>query len=66
MVGRDREGEEREGMKVTKAKNCYCHTCDKYFHYLGIARHRTMHKEKNEDCKITFTHGDTYIFRYSN
>lgn len=44
---------------------CYCHTCDRYFHYLGIARHRAMHRDKREDCKITFTHGDTYTYRYS-
>ena len=52
-------------MKVTKDKNCYCHTCQKYFHYLGINKHRAMHREKREDCKITYTHGDTYNFKYS-
>lgn len=52
-------------MFVTDSKDCYCHTCDKDFHYLGIARHRAMHRKKKEDCKITFTHGDTYIWRYS-
>ena len=52
-------------MKVTAFKNCHCHTCDKDFHYLGITRHRAMHKDKNEDCKITYTHGDTYLHEYS-
>ena len=47
-------------MKVTKQKNCYCHTCDKDFHYLGIAGHRAMHRRKKENCKITFTHGDIH------
>ena len=27
-------------MNVTSAKNCFCHTCSKDFHYLGINRHR--------------------------
>jgi len=52
-------------MKVTAEKNCYCHTCKKEFHYLGINRHRAMHRDKREDCRITYTHGDTYVFEYS-
>lgn len=52
-------------MIVTRAKNCYCHTCDKDFHYLGITMHRLAHKNRREDCKITFTHGDTYTYRFS-
>ena len=51
-------------MRVTRFKNCYCHTCRKSFHYLGIARHRTSHKERHEDCKITYTCGDTYLHQY--
>jgi hypothetical protein len=41
-------------------KTCYCHTCDRAFHYLGIARHTAMHREKREVCKVTYTNGDTY------
>lgn len=52
-------------MKVTRNKNCHCHTCGKDFHYLGITRHRAMHRERREDCKITYTHGDTWIHKYS-
>lgn len=52
-------------MKVTRNKNCYCHTCEKEYHYLGIAKHRAAHRERKEDCKITFTHGDTKTWRYS-
>jgi len=52
-------------MKVTAAKNCYCHNCQKYFHYLGIARHRAAHRDKKEDCKITMTYGDTYSYQFS-
>lgn len=46
------------------AKNCYCHTCEKSFHYLGIARHRVMHRDKKEYCKITYTFGKTYEYFY--
>lgn len=53
-------------MKVTNTKNCYCHTCEKFFHYLGITRHRAMHRDKKEDCEITYTYGDTYIHKFSN
>jgi len=52
-------------MRVTRSKNCYCATCDKDFHYLGITRHRAMHRDKKEDCEITYTHGDTYIHKFS-
>lgn len=48
-------------MRVTNLKNCYCHTCKKDFHYLGIARHRRGHLDRKEVCEITYTHGDTYI-----
>ena len=51
-------------MKVTNTKDCYCHTCEKYFHYLGITRHRAMHRDKKENCKITYTHGVTYIHKF--
>ena len=36
---------------ITKGKNCWCYTCKKAFHYLGIARHRVMHKEKGQNCE---------------
>lgn len=52
-------------MKVTRAKNCYCYTCKKDFHYLGIARHRAIHRERREDCIISYTNGDKYIHKYS-
>jgi hypothetical protein len=53
-------------MKVTRFKCCYCYTCAKPFHYLGIARHRAMHRDKKEDCKISYTNGDTYIHKFSS
>lgn len=46
-------------------KTCYCRTCKKDLHYLGVARHRAMHRDKMEDCEITLTSGDTYVWRYS-
>jgi len=52
-------------MRTPVGQTCYCHTCKKKFNYLGIARHRVAHKERNEDCVITYTHGDTYEYRYS-
>lgn len=51
-------------MKVNREKNCYCHTCEKWFHYLGITRHRAWHRDIKTPCKITFTHGDTYFYNY--
>lgn len=47
-------------MFVTRFKRCYCYTCEKYFHYLGIAKHRAAHRDKKENCTIMYTHGDTY------
>ena len=52
-------------MASTNAKNCYCHTCGRAFHYLGITRHRAMHRGKYKDCEITYTHGDTYDHKFS-
>lgn len=54
-----------EGMNVTREKECFCHTCKREFHYLGITRHRAAHRKRFQDCKITFTHGDTYTYDYS-
>jgi hypothetical protein len=51
--------------RVKYFKTCYCYTCDKEFHCLGIMRHRAMHRDKKEDCKIEYTHRDTYIHKYS-
>lgn len=53
-------------MRVTNKKKCYCHTCKKWFHYLGINMHRAAHRSRRETCEITYTHGDTYTFNYGN
>lgn len=46
-------------------KTCYCHTCKKWFDPLGIMNHRKAHRVRKQDCKITFTHGDTYSYNFS-
>jgi len=51
--------------KHTNEKECYCHTCSRAFHYLGIAKHRSAHRTRKEDCTITYTNGDTYVHKYS-
>lgn len=51
---------------TTSNKNCYCLTCEKAFHYLGIARHRAAHRDKREDCKIMYSNGDVYKHAFSN
>lgn len=46
-------------------KRCYCITCHKFFHPLGIARHRAMHRDNHEDCSIIFSDGgrEDYDFK---
>lgn len=53
-------------MSITRAKNCYCYTCKKDFHYLGIARHKAMHRDRKESCEIGYTNGDIYIHDFSD
>lgn len=48
-----------------KNKYCYCQTCKRLIHYLGITRHRAMHRDKREDCVITFTTGKTEKYNFS-
>ena len=52
--------------RIILHKTCYCHTCKKAYHYLGINRHRAMHRDRREDCRITYTYGDTYTFNFSD
>ena len=33
---------------------CYCQTCKRVFHYLGITRHRAMHRDRKENCTIEY------------
>lgn len=43
---------------------CFCHTCGKEYHWLGINRHRAMHRDKKQYCEITYTYGNTVIFHF--
>lgn len=52
--------------KSTNEKGCFCWTCGKDFHAMGIARHRKAHRERFEDCKITYTGGETWTYKYSD
>ena len=45
--------------------DCYCHTCDREFHSLGIARHRAMHRDRSENCKILYSGGATYAHNFA-
>ena len=45
-------------------KDCYCFTCGKHFHNLGIARHRAMHRDKKERCKIMLSGGAVRIYSF--
>lgn len=29
-------------------KTCYCHNCKRWFHSLGIMRHRAMHRDRRD------------------
>lgn len=49
----------------SRVKDCTCHTCGKDFHHLGIARHRAMHRDRQEDCEITMPLGGTIRWRFS-
>lgn len=42
----------------------YCHKCKKEFHWLGIARHRAMHRDKKERIKVTKPNGKTYTYKF--
>ena len=46
--------------------NCFCHECHKWFHSLGIARHRAMHRDEKIDCEITYSDGRTLIHKFSH
>lgn len=53
-------------MKHTADKNCYCLTCKKELHHMGVAMHKTMHRRKKENCKIRYTSGDVCLFEYED
>lgn len=48
-----------------RAKTCHCYTCKKDFHSLGIMRHRAMHRDKKENCRIELSTG-IYTYEYAD
>lgn len=44
---------------------CYCVTCHKEIKSQGIARHRAMHRDREEDCTITMSTGVSYRYDYA-
>lgn len=55
----------REAASIPSSeKTTYCHTCERWFHSLGIASHRTYHRNRNQDCRVTYTNGDTHVHSY--
>jgi len=52
------------GIVTGDEKRCYCFTCDRYFHSLGIARHRASHRDKKENCKIRFSDFTVRMWNY--
>ena len=48
-----------------REKECYCHRCRRWFHWLGITRHRAMHRDKKQDVTITYTNGVMYTHKFS-
>jgi len=59
MTEREKELEE------LREKECYCYGCQRWFHYLGIASHRAIHRRKKEDVMIKYSKGDTYLHKFS-
>jgi len=53
-------------VNATKDRDCRCLTCEKDFHYLGIARHRAAHRDKKESCVIMYTYGDVVRHDYGD
>jgi hypothetical protein len=44
---------------------CYCHTCGRTISSMGIARHRSMHRERREICVIEYSGGNVLQHDYS-
>ena len=44
---------------------CYCETCEREIHRLGIGSHRAAHRRRRQDCRIVFSGGRTRLYRYS-
>lgn len=44
--------------------DCYCISCDRNIHHLGIMSHRAMHRRRKENCRIQFSDGRTVSYRF--
>lgn len=44
---------------------CYCHNCKRYFQPFGIPSHRAVHRRRQENCTITYSHGQTYEHNFA-
>ncbi len=51
---------------MAKERYHYCETCEKSFHWLGIARHRAMHRDRNESCIIVNADGERWRYGYGD
>lgn len=51
-------------MRTLYDRTCYCHTCKRAYHCVGIARHRAMHRDRGENCTISYTYGNTVTYNY--
>jgi len=45
--------------------DCYCYTCEREIHHLGIMSHRAAHRRRGEDCKIEFSTGRVVAYQFS-
>lgn len=48
-----------------KMEDCYCHTCNKNISPHEILKHREVHRDKKEDCTITYKEGVTISYKFS-
>lgn len=45
--------------------DCYCVTCDREIHHLGIMSHRAAHRRRSENCTIEFSDGRTVEYTFA-
>lgn len=51
--------------KLRKGGLCYCYTCNRSIHSLGIMGHRGAHRRRGENCKIRFSTGEIYEYTFA-
>lgn len=54
-----------KGTYKNRSLTAYCKTCDRYFHPLGLARHRAKHRDHKENCEIEFSNGFVERWNYA-